>query len=80
MLPTDKKMIIAQTFTMARWQIVVRKSGATKQRPVKIICFSADMSWQHTCPVSVVLHPTQPTCHRCPVAHCAQNSKLEIGI
>ena len=25
-------MIITQTFTMARWQIVVRKSEATKQR------------------------------------------------
>ena len=26
-------MIITQTFTMARWQIVVEKSEATKQRP-----------------------------------------------
>ena len=25
------KMIITQTFTMARWQIVVKKSEATKQ-------------------------------------------------
>ena len=27
------KMITTQTFTMARWQIVVKKSEATKQRP-----------------------------------------------
>ena len=26
-----EKMIITQTFTMARWQIVVKKSEATKQ-------------------------------------------------
>ena len=32
MLPIDK-MIITQTFTMARWQIVVERSEATKQRP-----------------------------------------------
>ena len=30
MLPIDE-MIITQTFTMARWQIVVKKSEATKQ-------------------------------------------------
>ena len=29
-LPIDK-MIITQTFTMARWQIVVKKSEATNQ-------------------------------------------------
>ena len=35
MLPIDK-MIITQIFTMARWQIVVKRSEATKQRKTKM--------------------------------------------
>ena len=35
MLPTDK-MIITQTFTMARWQIVVKTSEATKPTKTKM--------------------------------------------
>ena len=35
MLPIDK-MIITQTFTMARWQIVVKSSEATKQTKTKM--------------------------------------------
>ena len=35
MLPIDK-MIITQTLTMARWQIVVRTSEATKQTKTKM--------------------------------------------
>ena len=31
------KMIITQTFTMARWQIVVRKSGASKQTKPQLV-------------------------------------------
>ena len=34
MLPIDK-MIITQTFTMARWQIVVKPSEATKPTKTK---------------------------------------------
>ena len=35
MLPIDK-MVITQTFTMARWQIVVKTSEATKARKTKM--------------------------------------------
>ena len=35
MLPIDK-MIITQTFTMARWQIVVKTSEATKPTKTKM--------------------------------------------
>ena len=35
MLPIDK-MIITHTFTMVRWQIVVKTSEATKQTKIKM--------------------------------------------
>ena len=36
MLPIDIMIIITQTFTMARWQIVVKTSEATKPRKTKM--------------------------------------------
>ena len=46
MLPIDK-MIITQTFTMARWQIVAKPSEATKPRKTKMITKNKQASKQN---------------------------------
>ena len=46
MLPIDK-MIITQTFTMARWQIVVKPSEATKPTKTKMTTKNKQTSKQN---------------------------------
>ena len=46
MLPIDK-MIITQTFTMARWQIVVKTSEAAKPTKTKITTTTKKTSKQN---------------------------------
>ena len=47
MLPIDK-MIITQTFTMARWQIVVKTSEATKPTKTKMTTKNKQTTKQKT--------------------------------